>query len=516
MVDHRTTLWSTGVFCSLYYIFLILGLGIPIWLKTTSPTLYSLPDVKNLMVHSQMIAHQVQVVVVTSNERVMDQDARIALKSQLTSSWSKTRSSDGSFSYILDWKVRPHLEEESLVSKSASLKDFDEQFGSIESHKVNGKLWIYLLHDKSLLQEKTLVTGHHRAAYLLYEDTEDKSLGELIMDTVQYMIEPGQLIANDMDEVEDIPLPNNNFLIDPEIEVYINFIFEKPEDGLGFSASPTFNDISKLIDHFLSKSGVRKLLDINVSTQMVYYAIDSDLLSSISSGTSKRLINIKNIPTLLNGIESRIVEPNNRQSHNVHVIIPSSGSPESLFTDGSSSPLLSSVSRGDFVILNNSSDFNVLFKMLMRKLVGLDANNPKNGIRNDVFFHSWEIDYVMRKVAQKQILKTLSSLESVEKLVSKITNIVIQKDVAEKMHSAVDMSHQALDNLVTGHLSTAYSLSSKSYLVSERAFYDPSLLELLYFPHDQKFAVYLPLFLPVSLPLLSSLYHMVLFILNRK
>ena len=532
---HRPPFWSTGMFCSIYYLVLILAVGVPMWLRTTSPTLYSLPDVKNLMVHSQMIAHKVHITVITTDDKVMNEDERTSLRKQLTSNFQKTVSSDGSFSYILEWKVRPMVSEEiDSFKKSVSLRDLDQKLGDMGSRDTNGRLWIYLLHDDSLLKGQSLVVGHYRMAYLRHQDSEDKSLAENVLDTVQYMIEPSQPIISSLEENVETQAVNTKFLIDPEIEVYVNFIFEKPEDGVKFPKSTTFKSIIDLVDHFVSKSGVRQLLDINVSTQMVHYAIDTDLLSSLSTGTSRRLINIRSIPTLLNAIESRIVEPNNRQSYNLHVIIPGSGSPETLFVDGSNppSPLLSSVSRGDFLILNNSTvselnlkneninqigSFNVPFKMLMRKLVGVDAFNPRNGIRTDVFFHRWEVDYVMRKVAQKQILKTLSSLESVEKLVSKITNIVIEKDVAEKMHSAVEMSHQALDDLSSGNLVSAYTLSTKSYQVSERAFYDPSLLELLYFPHDQKFAVYLPLFLPVSLPLLSSLYHIVLFILrNRK
>lgn len=41
--------------------------------------------------------------------------------------------------------------------------------------------------------------------------------------------------------------------------------------------------------------------------------------------------------------------------------------------------------------------------------------------------------------------------------------------------------------------------------LAERAINDQSLLALLYFPSDQKFAVYLPLFLPILLPLIGSL-----------
>ena len=37
---------------------------------------------------------------------------------------------------------------------------------------------------------------------------------------------------------------------------------------------------------------------------------------------------------------------------------------------------------------------------------------------------------------------------------------------------------------------------------SEEAFFDPSILSLLYFPDDHKMAVYIPYFVPVLLPVL--------------
>jgi phosphatidylinositol glycan class S len=50
----------------------------------------------------------------------------------------------------------------------------------------------------------------------------------------------------------------------------------------------------------------------------------------------------------------------------------------------------------------------------------------------------------------------------------------------------------------------------------EKAFFDPSLLELLYFPEDQKFAIYIPLFIPVGLPLLVSIKSLVKSFKKRK
>ncbi|KAJ7333914.1 hypothetical protein OS493_016008 [Desmophyllum pertusum] len=50
-----------------------------------------------------------------------------------------------------------------------------------------------------------------------------------------------------------------------------------------------------------------------------------------------------------------------------------------------------------------------------------------------------------------------------------------------------------------------FSAAKKAIRSSEEAFFDPSILELLYFPDDQKYAIYIPLFLPISLPVLLSL-----------
>lgn len=64
---------------------------------------------------------------------------------------------------------------------------------------------------------------------------------------------------------------------------------------------------------------------------------------------------------------------------------------------------------------------------------------------------------------------------------------------------------QALEELAAGRLGAAFQASKEAVTSSERAFFDPSLLHLLYFPDDQKFAIYIPLFLPMAVPLLLSL-----------
>lgn len=73
------------------------------------------------------------------------------------------------------------------------------------------------------------------------------------------------------------------------------------------------------------------------------------------------------------------------------------------------------------------------------------------------------------------------------------------------MSSAVTSVQLAVAELEAGNLNFALQYSKEAILASERAFFDPSLLHLLYFPDDQKFAIYIPLFLPMCVPILLSL-----------
>lgn len=77
-----------------------------------------------------------------------------------------------------------------------------------------------------------------------------------------------------------------------------------------------------------------------------------------------------------------------------------------------------------------------------------------------------------------------------------------------QVSSAVTSLQAAVAELEAGNLAFALQYSREAILASERAFFDPSLLHLLYFPDDQKFAIYIPLFLPMCVPILLSLLKM--------
>ncbi|KFQ81338.1 GPI transamidase component PIG-S, partial [Phaethon lepturus] len=117
----------------------------------------------------------------------------------------------------------------------------------------------------------------------------------------------------------------------------------------------------------------------------------------------------------------------------------------------------------------------------------------------------WELDRLLWAHTVENIATVSTTLTSLAQLLDKIGNIVIKDDVASEVYRAVASAQRAMAKLATGHLHLAFQASKEAVTSSERAFFDPSLLHLLYFPDDQKFAIYIPLFLPMAVPILLSL-----------
>ncbi|XP_004706984.1 GPI transamidase component PIG-S [Echinops telfairi] len=127
---------------------------------------------------------------------------------------------------------------------------------------------------------------------------------------------------------------------------------------------------------------------------------------------------------------------------------------------------------------------------------------------------SWELDRLLWARSVENLATATTTLTSLAQLLDKISNIVIKDDVASEVYRAVAAVQKAAEELATGHLASAFLASQEAVTSSERAFFDPSLLHLLYFPDDQKFAIYIPLFLPMAVPILLSLVR--IFLETRK
>ena len=74
-----------------------------------------------------------------------------------------------------------------------------------------------------------------------------------------------------------------------------------------------------------------------------------------------------------------------------------------------------------------------------------------------------------------------------------------------KVEAGLEAAVASSTHLAEGRLPEAFGLSQAALTNSEAAFFHPSLHALHYFPDDQKYAIYIPYFLPVGIPVLLSI-----------
>lgn len=149
------------------------------------------------------------------------------------------------------------------------------------------------------------------------------------------------------------------------------------------------------------------------------------------------------------------------------------------------------------------------FLAQLRLLLGIAETKSIDGVTMVPLIglnsRDWEIDSLLRFRTVEQLTSAKLTLQSLARLLKEISNIVITDVVGNRIKSALELVHESAEHLRRGDLERSFILSKEAFVIAEAAFSDPTLLALLYFPEDQKYAVYIPLFLPAMIPVLLSL-----------
>jgi len=115
----------------------------------------------------------------------------------------------------------------------------------------------------------------------------------------------------------------------------------------------------------------------------------------------------------------------------------------------------------------------------------------------------WQLDALLRKRAYENARGSTEALSSIVNLVNLIEGMPVSKDVRDDVGEALS-SLDSLYAVASQSPRLALQYSSKALEFASRAFFDPDMLALLYFPPEHKVAVYTPLLAPVGVVLVVA------------
>ncbi|XP_055851996.1 GPI transamidase component PIG-S-like isoform X1 [Episyrphus balteatus] len=157
----------------------------------------------------------------------------------------------------------------------------------------------------------------------------------------------------------------------------------------------------------------------------------------------------------------------------------------------------------------NTNDVMQIMLYQLHKLLDIHVDVTLAGVKADdvdqISPRTWEYDAFIRRSVVNHIITSTHTLQSLIQLLDEISYIVINDDVGLAVNEAYEEILKAKLHLQNGDLLKASTHAKKAFASSEKAFFDASLLAQLYFPDEQKYAIYIPLFLPIMVPVVSSL-----------
>jgi phosphatidylinositol glycan class S len=134
---------------------------------------------------------------------------------------------------------------------------------------------------------------------------------------------------------------------------------------------------------------------------------------------------------------------------------------------------------------------------------------PLGGYMSYLFRHCvpsvQDIDNLLMLLTIEKLTLAKNSLISLVELLDDVKNMVISDHIQQEVVESLNQINQCRERMMKMDWESAHIAADKAFHHAETAFFDPSILALLYFPDDQKYAIYVPLFVPISIPILRSL-----------
>ncbi|XP_074045147.1 GPI transamidase component PIG-S [Macrotis lagotis] len=512
-------------------------LGLPLWWKTTETYRASLPYSQISHLESLLLRLRVpvSVVFVQGSLPIVDQqklpftvvnerDVPLKCKMKLKSRFQQA------------YRMAGSQEEKAL--KMDTIQEAEAALPTPKEDSV-GSLNIFVIPDKSSLlpKDKMSYIGPKRTAFVRGVQGRQAltAIGHRVLQVAQAMALTDELIATALGD----NLPDDKLSLDKRrplkssLGYEITFSLLNPDP----KSHEVHWDIEGAVENYVQPflSLLSAVGNFTMDSQILYYAM-LGVTPRFDAATSSYTLAAHSLPHVINPVEARL----GSRAASLHPVInfllyvPERAHSPLYIQDKDGARVATNAFHsprwGGIMVYNvdpsayNTTKYPVkvnvdmapvmeVFLSQMRLLFGiphpeLPANfvlgsPPSEGLR------SWELDRLLWARTVENLATVTTTLTSLAELLDEISNIVIKDDVASEVYRAIDAFHEAMVEMSAGNLEPAFHASREAVTSSEKAFFDPSLLHLLYFPDDQKFAIYIPLFLPMAVPIFLSMIKII-------
>ncbi|MEE6509029.1 hypothetical protein FKM82_023899 [Ascaphus truei] len=517
-------------------------LGLPLWWKTTETYRASLPYSEISQLDTLRLQLTVPIEVIFAKGTLTVEQQRTIPVSD-TKEKVSVLNTQTSFVRRYEIKYRRTSSEEDGALGLHTLQGADAALQQLNK-EAQGSLAVYVIPETSALlpQGVSVYIGKHRRALVQCSPypslpTEDilRTLYEKLERIAQAMSFTEEAVTAALSNripigrfsKDDFANSRRAFKSSPGYEITFSLLNPDPK-----SHDLNWN-IHSASDHYIQPflDKLHPVANFSVDSQILYYAV-LGVTPRFERATSSYTLNAYNLPHVINPVEARLGSSaaSLYPVLNFLLYVPEySHSPLHIQDkDGSrvSSNAFHSPRWGGIMVYNvdyespEEPSFPVkvdidmvrvmeVFLTQLRLLLGITKvlvpDDYKLETPGNEGLTDWELDRLLWSRAVENIATVTTTLTSLAQLLDQIGNIVINDNVASEVYHAVSSVQVALAELEAGRLESAFQASKQAITSSEKAFFDPSLIHLLYFPDDQKFAIYIPLFLPMAVPILLSL-----------
>eukprot|EP01125_Pyxidicula_operculata_P005605 TRINITY_DN1967_c0_g1_i2.p2 TRINITY_DN1967_c0_g1~~TRINITY_DN1967_c0_g1_i2.p2 ORF type:complete len:188 (-),score=34.90 TRINITY_DN1967_c0_g1_i2:151-714(-) len=134
-----------------------------------------------------------------------------------------------------------------------------------------------------------------------------------------------------------------------------------------------------------------------------------------------------------------------------------------------------------------------------------ELNSPVRVLPSPTGITFTELDWcIYNELFSSQHAALLTLNEFVE-LIENLTNIPVEDEIAEKVKSSLNYLKKSITEGESGSIVASLLHSKLASDLAKKVFFDSNMMAMLYFPEEHKFALYLPLFLPLTFPIISGL-----------